>query len=309
MSDRPRPYRSDPRDLVVRCYLRLPGDPPPDLSAFSNPIVVPCRIVRRNPLPDPVQDTLAAGRPAPSSVPFEPAIIQRTASAPDGSLRLMTAAGTTLAVGDAAHLSRLAWNVFARLPKGHPVLLVAAGATLAFATAAALAEHLVAMAGDRNADLPTPLRACSRRARARIGADGKAASEHLNDDEWRAHHLIGVDSARNFPELLADAAQAGWRMDSESNVMLLPRTRAAQAKLAAADIRLPLHDNAHLKWNAELRSELLLIEDGLHESTFPKGSPKYNETVRTASEALQARLRDKALKLDRITFLERFSVS
>jgi hypothetical protein len=225
---------------------------------------------------------------------------------PDGSLRLMTAAGTTLAVGDAAYLSRLAWSVFAGLPKGHPVLLVAAGATLAFATAAALAEHLVAMAGDRNADLPTPLRAYSRRARARIGADGKAASEHLDEGEWRAHHLIGVDGAKNFTELLAHAAQAGWRMDSEANMMLLPLTRNAQAKLAAQGIHLPLHDNAHPQWNEDLKVALRFVEDSLRRSMFLKGSPAYSEAAKRALEELQLELRKKAMQLDRITMLESF---
>jgi len=58
-----------------------------------------------------------------------------------------------------------------------------------------------------------------------------------------------VKPAQQYPALFDAAARAGWRMDAPGNVIALPRTPEAQAKLAAAGIRLPLHDNPHQEWN------------------------------------------------------------
>ena len=52
--------------------------------------------------------------------------------------------------------------------------------------------------------------------------------------------------------------------------MVLPRNRAAQAKLAAAGIKRPVHDNGHLEWNEEVDAALAEIEDGLRRVGLPE---------------------------------------
>ena len=150
--------------------------------------------------------------------------------------------------GSAAALSAQELGIFAGMLPGVPMLLGVAGVALAGATVAALIARPAAMTGDRNAGQPPPLRANAQRARtAAMAANPELA--RLRSEEWNAHHLISVRPAQQNPALLKAAARAGWRMDAPGNVIALPRTPEAQAKLAAAGIRLPLHDNPHQEWN------------------------------------------------------------
>jgi hypothetical protein len=220
------------------------------------------------------------------------------------SLVLMDAARATLAVGSAAELSGRAFEIFARMPKGNGVLLVAAGAVLAFATAAALIEYLAPMTGDRNAGLPEPLRANSARARANIGARDQGTARRLDPDEWSVHHLIGVHAAQRHTTLLTDAARAGWRMDEAENLMALPRTVAAQTKLASQGIHLPLLDNGHPEWNDTVDEELQLIREKLAGSGLARDSKEYAALARDLLGQLQTSLRRKAVLMKRIVWNE-----
>jgi len=206
---------------------------------------------------------------------------------------ILSATGAVLAEGSRAALSAQALRLALIVPKNHPVFLAFAGGVLAFATLAALVEQLAQMSGDRNAGLPTGLRARSQRARAR--ATDRAVADPLQDDEWSVHHLIGIDPAKKHLDLLTAATRAGWAMDATENLMILPRTSAAQAKLAAAGIQRPVHDNRHPKWNQEVRVALEEAEDDLSRSGYSRQSVAYARLARQLLEGLQADLRAKAL--------------
>ncbi len=184
-------------------------------------------------------------------------------------------------------------------PENNPYLLVAAGGVLAFATLALLHEHLSQMSGDRNAGLPSGLRARSQRARAR--AADRDAADQLRNDEWSVHHLVGIQPATMHLPLLTAATRAGWAMDEAANLMILPRTEAAQAKLAAVGIRRPVHDNGHPKWNREVDQELQEIEIAIESLGYAKRSAAYARLARQMLENLQATLRGRAMSRDRIS--------
>lgn len=214
---------------------------------------------------------------------------------------ILSATGAVLAEGSRAALSAQALRLAQVMPKNHPVFLAFAGGVLAFATLAALMEHLAPMTGDRTAGWPVPLRAHSSRARARAEAGDRAVTSRLEPSEWSVHHLIGVHSASGHHPLLIAASRAGWRMDAEENLMVLPRNRAAQAKLAAAGIKRPVHDDRHLKWNEEVKAELAEIEGGLGRLGLPKESTEYGIRARHMLERVQSERRRKAKDMDRIT--------
>ena len=212
---------------------------------------------------------------------------------------ILSATGAVLAEGSRAALSAQALRLALIVPKNHPVFLAFAGGVLAFATLAALVEQLAQMSGDRNAGLPTGLRARSQRARAR--ATDRAVADPLQDDEWSVHHLIGIDPVKKHLDLLTAATRAGWAMDATENLMILPRTSAAQAKLAAAGIQRPVHDNGHPKWNQEVRVALEEAEDDLSRSGYSRQSVAYARLARQLLEGLQADPRAKALLKQRIS--------
>ena len=128
--------------------------------------------------------------------------------------------------------------------------------------------------------------------------------ERLRREDWNAHHLISVKPAQRYPALLEAAARAGWRMDAPENVIGLLRTPEAQAKLAAAGIHLPLHDNAHPTWNSEINAELQETERELHHSNPNSASEDYAARARAILEEFQNRLRLKALPMNRIVQLD-----
>lgn len=298
MSDRSGRVPPGPNDLVLRCYLRFPGDPEPDLSVFAEPLRIPCTVVwKRRGAPAPV--VADAGRERAEA--RGAGVAEVGGGVGDArALRLMTVAGTTLAVGGAAELAAVAMEVFARMPKGHPVLLASAAGVLAFASATALVEHLVAMSGGRNAGLPPPLRAHSERARASAGAVDRDVTDNLRPDEWSAHHLVSVSPAQRYLDILVAAAGAGWHMDAPENVMALPRTDAARAKLARMGIVRPVHDNGHPHWNRSVIIGLLEIRQKLREAGIPQGTEEYAVLARTLLEKFQFEQRQKALTLPRI---------
>jgi hypothetical protein len=73
------------------------------------------------------------------------------------------------------------------------------------------------------------LRAHSLRARALAEATDRAVTSRLEPSEWSVHHLIGVHSASGHHPLLIAASRAGWRMDAEENLMVLPPNASGEA--------------------------------------------------------------------------------
>lgn len=295
----------DDTDTLVLPFVFVPdGVPMPDaVRHFREPIVVRARwerfptVARADGAPD-------RGRPD-STVRGEPVRFADHSHDDDDALDvapmlILSATGAVVAEGTAATLSAQALRLAAVMPKTHPYFLAAAGGVLVFATLAAVAEHLVQMAGDRSAGWPEPLRVHSRRARAQARAVDRDVVDAFEDGEWRAHHLISVQPAGNHLPLLAAAARAGWRMDEPGNVMILPRTRAAQAKLAAAGIRRPLHDNGHPVWNAEVEQILSDTEILLKDTGFSEASAEYASLAYRLLKEIQSQRRIKAMGMDRI---------
>lgn len=243
-------YRPVGPDTIVLPFVFVPdGQPIPEIARhFRDPIVLRARFE-----PEPRQDDSSPGPLAgparqgvttlPGSVAPIPVHVAAAAEPEaDGHwddtidpdefpFLILSATGAVLTEGSRAALSTQALRLAQIMPKNHPVFLAFAGGVLAFATLAALREHLTRMTGDQTAGWPGPLRAHSLRARARAEAADRAVTSRLEPSEWSVHHLIGVHSARGHHPLLIAAARAGWRMDAEENLMVLPRNRAAQAKL------------------------------------------------------------------------------
>jgi len=91
-------------------------------------------------------------------------------------------------------------------------------------------------------------------------------------------------------------------MDEPENVIALPRTREAQAQLAAAGLHLPLHDNPHPNWNDEIRRELRRVEERLETSGLSPDSEAYAIKARDLLETLQKLLLGKAMATNRIVW-------
>ena len=155
------------------------------------------------------------------------------------------------------------------------------------------------MSGDRNAGLPSGLRAHSQRARAR--AADRATADQLRNDEWSVHHLVGIQPAKAHLALLTAATRAGWAMDAAANLMILPRNEAAQAKLAAVGIHRPVHNSGHAEWNWEVNAELQSIEIALNSLGYAKRSIAYARLARQLLENLQIELRGRAMSRNRIS--------
>ena len=84
---------------------------------------------------------------------------------------------------------------------------------------------------DRNDGLAAGARTSSQRAREAARAADPAVTQALPDAEWRAHHLINVAGLRVAPELIAAAAQAGWRTDDPGTDAYDQRAREELEKL------------------------------------------------------------------------------
>lgn len=306
----------DDSDVLVIPYIFIPdGAPMPDISQFRDPIIVRAHFEHDRPALVPP----APERPEPrtTSGSFAP-IFPRTPahgdqgprSSPEPTdpdtlpLLVLSSTGAVLAEGSAAQLSAQAFQIARLMPKNHPVLLAIAGTVLAFATVTALLDFLTPMTGDRNAGLPPALQARSVRARLSAAAAEPEIADRLDPEEWSAHHLIGVRGARRHTQLLTDAAMAGWNMDAPENVMILPRTPAAQEKLARVGIIRPYHNSGHPSWNREVDAGLDAIEEKLRAERLKPGSLASADRTRALLELFQAERRAVALGRRRISRLD-----
>jgi hypothetical protein len=154
---------------------------------------------------------------------------------------------------------------------------------------------------DRNERLEGGARTNTRRARNAAETADPRVPQNLERAEWEAHHLINLAGIKAFPDLIHAAEQAGWRTDDASNVAPLPASPEAQRKLGEAGIDLPVHDNAHPKWNAIVEKELSEIKKPLDHAVFTEGSDAYGTRAREELEKLQEDLRQRMLELKRLT--------
>ncbi|MBV9782485.1 MAG: AHH domain-containing protein, partial [Acidisphaera sp.] len=139
---------------------------------------------------------------------------------------------------------------------------------------------------DRNDGLEDGMRTRSERARKAAREADPAVTRALQDAEWRAHHLINRAAAQRFPDLLKEAARAGWRTDDAGNVAPLPASPEAQRKLEGAGIHRPVHDSGHRNWNDDVRSGLSDIEDELRDDgLMPVLMPTLKEHARDWSDS------------------------
>ena len=306
ISRRPRHHQ-----LAIRLHPQWPANAG-HLHEFREPIIL--RAQYFPPTPPPLsQPARPAARPSVTMLPgsFAPIPVRAPQTAPaevvhsvddldddDLPLLIVSATGKVLAQGTIGQLIAQG----SRLAPGGPVYLSNFNGILAFASLAALMIHLIRQPRDRNKGLPGPLRAHSHRARAR--AADPAVTDRLENDEWSVHHLIGIEPAKTHLPLLMTAARAGWRMDNAENLMVLPRTRAAQAKLAAGGVQRPVHDNGHLEWNTEVNAGLLEIEQELRASRLFLNSLEYANLARSSLERFQSMRRRDAIGRDRIVHID-----
>jgi len=141
-----------PGDLVIPCALQRAGQPVPDIvRTFSDPIRIPCRIVRRTRPGSAASDRpLVPGEGAdrqPGPLAPIPALDGTAPISPVAETEAMSpvrldAAGAAFALGSTAALPA---GGLGGVPSG---LL---GSALAVAAAVAMLRHLAAMTGDRNA--------------------------------------------------------------------------------------------------------------------------------------------------------------
>jgi hypothetical protein len=126
-------------------------------------------------------------------------------------------------------------------------------------------------------------------------------TQALRDAEWRAHHRINVAGLRGTPDLIAEAARAGWRADDPTNIAPLPASPAAREKLKAAGANRPVHDSGHPNWNFEVKKALDDIPAKLEQRGIAPGSDEYARAAREELEKLQDWLRQEMAKFDRLT--------
>lgn len=300
-------FPDDPDVISLRFVFVPDGEPMPDiLHEFRDPIILRAQYTRPTPPPQPAPPVT---RPTVTMLPgaFAPIPVRAPATPPtdmvhalddldddDLPMMILSTTGKVLAQGTIGQLIAQG----SRLPASGPVYLSNLNGIVAFASLAALMIHLIRQPKDRNAGLPGPLRAHSQRARAR--AADPTATDRLENEEWSVHHLIGIEPAKAHMPLLMAAARAGWRMDNAENLMVLPRTPAAQAKLAAAGIHRPLHNHGHPVWNADMIEKLNLIRQQLDGRRPVGSSDGYARRARRMLERLQKNERSRALGMDRI---------
>lgn len=157
---------------------------------------------------------------------------------------------------------------------------------------------------DRNEGLEGATRTDSKRARNAARAADPAVTQTLHDAEWRAHHLINLAGIRAFPDLIREAAKAGWRTDDVGNVAPLPASPEARQKLQSSGIDRPVHDNGHPKWNDDVEESLAEVRMALEGEPFAPGSEAYAKRAREKLEELQRRLRQDLIGLSRLTWNE-----
>ena len=300
-------YRNDTDTLSLRFVFVPDGAPIPDIARdFCDPIVLRARFERKprvstHPQAGPDTAPVITSRRPAAPMPDRqavPGLVAGNASA-HTEVKLIAATGGLIAWGTADALLAEA-SMLAAAEAALPVFLAVGGTMVAFYAVSALVDYLVQMRGDRNADLPGPLRARSERARASTNAADQVVTDALLPDEWSAHHFIGVNAAQNHVALLEAAARAGWRMDEPANVIALPRTFAAQEKLARAGIHRPVHDNGHLKWNSDVKMALQEVEQKLSIEHLAPDSEEYAMRAAWLLQESQSRLRQEALSLSRI---------
>ncbi len=90
----------------------------------------------------------------------------------------------------------------------------------------------------------------------RRGGRIRRVVRHLEEAEWRAHHLINIAAIVEAKDLIDAAVRAGWRTDGESNTAAVPYSAEAQRKLQAAGVRRPVHNSGHSGWNRYVRARL-----------------------------------------------------
>jgi len=305
MATRPNPGH----ETIELPFIFVPdGAPMPEAARhFRDPIVLRARFEPEPPSPNVAPAQRAAPR-AHGTDSVAPRDLQQAGTTPGQvspslttqPVKLIGAGGGLIAWATAGELlAEASW--LAAAEAALPVIVAVAGTAIAFHAVSSLLEYLAQMSGDRNAGLPGPLRNRSERARASARAADPAVVDELDQDEWRAHHFIGINGARDHTRLLETAARAGWVMDEPDNVIALPLTFAAQQKLARAGIHRPVHDNGHPFWNRDVHRELSDIEKHLSEVSLDERSEQYAVLARRLLEALQMRLRQKALEMQRIT--------
>ena len=155
---------------------------------------------------------------------------------------------------------------------------------------------------DRNKGLAGSARTNSRRARAAARLADPEVTDTLHAPDWQAHPLINLATARAFPKLLAAAARAGWRTDDRTNTAALPASPEARKILENAGVEpRPVHDSGHAKWNSEAFGEVRKIPAELEEEDIKEGTSAYDQAVKEKLQKIQETLRQKMLKLDRLS--------
>jgi hypothetical protein len=154
----------------------------------------------------------------------------------------------------------------------------------------------------RNTGLPQGMTTSARRARANARNNSPGVVNQLAENEWHAHHLISIETIRKVPGLFAAAAQAGWSADGPGNVVALPNSARAQAKLTERQrLSAPYHDNGHWRWNDQVYQ--------VAEGAYKRLNKKYGEgdsavrstAAREIVERLERQQRERLKHLGRVT--------
>ena len=153
---------------------------------------------------------------------------------------------------------------------------------------------------DRNDGLPPPLQALPERYHPNARVNEPIIAAKLKNYPMNVHHLIGVRAAHRFPDLLAAAVRMGWYMDEPNNLILLPATEDGQRELAKVGLLRPIHRGPHPAWSADVEERLQRIETNIDRDFAADHGPARDFSILLAIEALQARLRQEALRLPRI---------
>lgn len=146
----------------------------------------------------------------------------------------------------------------------------------------------------------SPHRGYTYRAQKSAEKADAITNELLDLPERRVHHLINRAAADRFGDLLAAAIRTGWYMDEPANVITLPANTAAQAKLAASGIFLPVHDNSHPAWNRRVQEGLAHIQNDANEKFGEQSSKERDLFIRLQMEMLQESLRGDIPWLNRV---------
>jgi hypothetical protein len=93
----------------------------------------------------------------------------------------------------------------------------------------------------------------------------RAALDLEPNDQKRAHHLIPANVWGQRLDLATLASQAGWRPDSDKNLIALPANAAAQAEMAAKEGLLPIHSSSHSAYDLMARGEIIDKQAKYHE--------------------------------------------